>query len=118
MKDFFNKFFKDKKNLILTVFVGLTVITFLISSFWTAFTPISCMVAGLFCVYVSYLLLLRFIKLKNRNIDEFISEDEKFRKKKTKFLESENKVNAMLLTGLFFIMGIILVYYGISILIS
>ena len=33
-------------------------------------------------------------------------------------LESENKVNAMLLTGLFFIMGIILVYYGISILIS
>lgn len=117
MREFFEKFFKDKKNLILVIILGVAVVSLTISSFWDAFMPFSCMVFGLLCIYVSYLLLLKYVKLKSRHLDEFVTEDEKFKKKKTKFLESENKVNLMLLTGLFFVMGLILIYYGINVII-
>ena len=40
------KFFKDKKNLIFVVLLGVALIGLLISSFWEGFMPISCILFG------------------------------------------------------------------------
>lgn len=117
MKEFFTKFFKNKKNVVLITLIGVALIGLLIASFWNGFVPFSCMLFGILCIYVSYLLLLHFTNLRSRKLDEFISEEDKYKKKKTKFLDNENKISVMMLTGLSFIMGCVLIYYGISALI-
>lgn len=114
MREFFEKFFKDKKNVILLVLIGLAIVSTLISSVLEVFMPISCIFFGLVCIYGAYLFFIHYIKIKNTHLDEFINDEDKFKKAKTKLSDSENKITVMLLTGLFFIMGIMLIYYGIS----
>ena len=109
------EFFRNKKNLILVIMIGVSLLAILVASFLDIFVPISCIFFGITCIYGSYLMLLKYVEMRNNKISEFISDENQYRKKKTKFLESESKINMILLTGLFFIMGAILIYYAIRV---
>lgn len=109
------KFFSDKKNLILVVLVAIAIVSVVIASFWEAFTPFSCIIFGVACLYVGFLLILRYVRIKNNRVDEFMTQEDSRKRKTTKFLESEGKMNNILLIALFLIMGVLLIYYSIQI---
>ncbi len=109
------KFFSDKKNLILVVLVAISVVGIVIASFWEVFTPFSCILFGVTCLYVGFLLILRYVRIKNKKIDEFMTQEDSRKRKTSKFLESEGKMNNILLITLFLFMGVLLIYYSIQI---
>ena len=107
-------FFKNKQNLIFIILIGVSLIGVLIASFWDAFVPISCILFGILCIFVAYLFFKKFITLKNRKTDEFISEENKLKKRTSKFLEAESRTNVVLLAVLFLAMGGILIIYSLK----
>lgn len=111
-------FFKNKKNLIFVILLGVSLLGVLIASFWEGFTPISCMLFGVLCIYMAYLFALKHVKLKSVNIDEFVSEENTLKRKTTKFLQSENKLNTILLAVLFLVMGALLIYFSLQMFIA
>lgn len=109
IRDFFN----NKKNLIMAILLGVSLIAVIIAYFWSAFMPVSCILFGACSIYASYLFLLKFTAMKKNKIEEFVSEDNKLKRQTSKFLDNESKINVMFLSGVFFIMGILLIYYAI-----
>lgn len=105
------KFFKN--NLILIIASGVVVVSMILSSFLPAITFLSCILAGVYCIYVSYLLFKKYLNSKNSKIDEFLNEEEQKTRKRTTFLEGETRSNLILLFVLFVFVGIMLIYYGI-----
>ena len=108
-------FFKNKLNLILLILLGISLLGVLIAYIWEGFVPISCILFGILCLFVGYLFLRKYIDIRNKKIDEFISDESKLKRKTSKFLEGESKMNVILLSVLFFIMGGILIYYALKI---
>jgi len=111
-----NKFFKDKKMRVLLILLSLSVISVIIASCFENFIPFSCIIFGISCLYGAYLMFLVYKKKKRNNIDEFISEEEVLKRKATQFVQSESKVNTLLLVISFLFLGVILIYYGLKIL--
>ena len=114
MKEHLKEFFKDKKNIILVVLVGVTLLSVIVAAFWEFFSAISCILFGLTCIYVAYMLFLRHLKLVKNKTSEFMTEESTAKRRTRRFLESENKVNSILLIVLFLIMGGMLVFYGFN----
>lgn len=114
MKEFFREFFKDKKNIVFVVLSGIALVSIIISAFWEFFTAISCILFGIVCLDVAYLLVLRYFKIKKKRTEEFMQNENAIKRKTTKFLESEGKVNNLLLIALFAMMGGILIFYGLN----
>ena len=109
----FREFFKNKKNLIMAILLGASLIGILIAYFWDPFMPVSCILFGASSIYASYIFLLKFNAMRQNKTSEFVSEENKLKRQTSKFLENESKMNVMFLCGLFFIMGILLIYYAI-----
>lgn len=109
------EFFKNKLNLTFIILLGVSLVGVLIAYFWEGFTPISCILFGILCLFVGYLFFRKYIDIKNTKMGEFISEENKLKRKTSKFLEGENKMNVILLAALFVIMGGILIYYALKI---
>ena len=108
------KFFSDKKNLIFVIVLAVALIVLGVSTLVEALIPFACILCGVVCFYVSYFFFLRYLKKKRNKVNEFISEEDEFKKKKNKFLEVEGRSNLVLTTGMFVIMGLFLVYYGVK----
>ena len=109
------EFFKNKLNLILIILVGVSLIGLLIASFWDAFVPFSSILFGILSIFVAYLFFKKYLNNKNKKIDEFISQEDKLKRKTSKFLENESKMNLIMLAVLFFVMGVILIYYALKV---
>ena len=114
MKEFLRKFFKDKKNIVFVSLVGATLISVIIATFVEFFVSISCIIFGIVCFDVAYLLLLRYFKIRKNKKEEFMTDDSAIKRRTTKFLESEGKVNNLLLIVLFVMMGGILILYALN----
>jgi len=112
MKDDFKKFIKEKRNVVLLIIIGVTVLTWIISSIWPIMSAFSCMVTGVLCLDVAYLLFLKYQKKRNSRVDEFLQEEKDLKTKAGQFVESESKMNLMLLLVMCIIMGCSLIYYG------
>ena len=109
------EFFKNKLNLILVVLICASLIGVLIASFWEPFTPVSCILFGLLSIFVGALFFKKYIENKKNRADEFMSQENKLKKQTTKFLESESKMNTIMLAVLFSAMGAILIYYALKV---
>ena len=108
-------FFRNKKNLTMAILLAVALICVIIAYFWNAFMPFSCIAFGACSIYASYLFLLKFTEMKRSKVDEFLSEENKLKRQTSKFLENESKMNVMFLSGLFFVMGILIIYYAIRV---
>lgn len=109
------EFLKNKLNLTFVILLGISLVGVLISSFWDAFMPVSCILFGILSIFVGYLFLRKYLESRNKNIDEFISQEDKLKRKTSKFLESESKMNTIMLAVLFVVMGAILIYYALKV---
>jgi hypothetical protein len=109
------EFFKNKLNLTLVVLIGASLIGVLISSFWEPFVPISCILFGILSIFVGALFFKKYIENKKNRTDEFISQEDKLKRKTTRFLENESKMNTIMLAVLFVAMGGILIFYALKV---
>ena len=108
------KFFSEKKNVVMVVLIGVALLLMLISSFWSAISPLSVIMTGVACFDVAYVLFMKYVKDKNNKVEEFMQDEGKLKRGTAKFLRSEGKMNLTLLIIMFLIMGLILIYYGIK----
>ena len=107
-------FLKNKLNLTLVILTGVSLFGLLVAYFWEGFIPVSCILFGILCIFVGCLFFKKYIEIKNRKIDEFMSQESNLKRRTSKFLEGESKINIAMLSALFFIMGIILIYYALK----
>lgn len=112
------RFFSDKKNIVMVSLIGAAVLSLLISSFVSVLTPVSCILAGVACLDVAYVLFLRYAKIRKSRVDEFMQEESSLKRKTTRFIQSEGKMNNVLLIVLFAVMGVILLYYALRLFVS
>lgn len=112
MKDDFKKFLSVKRNVVMLVLLGVTVITWIIASIWPVMSSLSCIATGAFCLDVAYLLFLKYNKKRNSRVKEFMQEEKDLKTKAGEFVESESKMNLMLLLVMCLVMGCALIFYG------
>jgi len=108
------KFFSEKKNIVMVSLIGAALLLILIASFWTIISPLAFVVSGAACIDVAYILFLRYVKNKNNKVEEFMQDEGKLKKGTAKFLRSEGRMNLTLLIIMFFVMGVVLIYYAIK----
>lgn len=118
MKEDFEKFIKEKRNVVLLVMIGVTLLTWIISSIWPVMSSLSCIATGALCLDVAYLLFLKYQKKKNSRVNEFLQEENDLKTKAGKFVESESRMNLMLLLVMCLIMGCTLIFYGFKMIIA
>lgn len=111
------KFFSDKKNVVMSILIGISSLLLLISSFWDVITPLSLIVVGATSIDVAYVLFMKYVKDRHNKVEEFLQDESTVKKKTSKFLRSEGKMNLTLLIILFFVMGLALLYSAINMLI-
>ena len=106
------KFFKDKKNLILVIAIGVAILSIILSSFIAVLTPFSYIICGLTCIYGAYMLLLKYVKIKNDKTSEFINEENPNKRRMIKFVEAEGRSNVVIFIILCAFIGGFLIYFG------
>lgn len=109
------KILSDKKNLVLLILLGVSLLTVIIATFVEVFMPISCIFFGISSIYGAYLMFLAYRKKRKTKLDEFVSEEETLKRRTTQFLQAESKVNLLLLVFMFAIIGVLLIYYGLKV---
>ena len=112
MKDDLKKFFSIKRNVVMVVLIGVTILFWILSAFLSVMALLSCVMTGVLCLDIAYILFLKYVKKKNSRVDEFLQEEKDLKTKVNQFVDSESKMNLLLLIVMCVIMGLVLIYYG------
>ena len=112
MKDDFKKFIKEKRNVVLLVMIGVALFTWLVTAIFPIMSSLSCIATGVLSLDIAYLLFLKYQKKKNSRVEEFLQDEKDLKTRAGEFVESESKMNLMLLLVMCLVMGCTLIYYG------
>lgn len=112
MKDDFKKFIKEKRNVVLLVMIGIALFTWLVTAIFPIMSSLSCIATGVLSLDIAYLLFLKYQKKKNSRVEEFLQDEKDLKTKAGEFVDSESKMNLMLLLVMCIVMGCALIYYG------